>query len=217
MRITKSTLTESVYERLRGLITNLVLQPGQHISVEDAARMLGVSATPVREALYRLVEEGFIEQKPYVGFFVTKLTAEDVEELFEIRKILETLALQRLPLSEEKQTAITCLLEKLEQIKTAGFSYEDTQQFDEEFHIDFLLRSSNGRWLTRIARNVIDLIRMTTKMSHNPQAAYNEHYKILIELQNNNKAGAVEALLIHLDRAKQETITSLVGGGDMPS
>ncbi|MEM3433559.1 MAG: GntR family transcriptional regulator [Candidatus Methanomethyliaceae archaeon] len=210
-------MADGVYERLRELITNLVLKPGQRISVEDVAHMLEVSATPVREALHRLVEEGFVEQKPYIGFFVTNLTPEDVEELFEIRKTLETLAIQRLLLAEETRLAIVCLLKKLEGIKSAGFPYKDTQIFDEEFHIKFLLQSSNGRWLTRIARNVIDLIRMTTKMSQNPRAAHDEHYRILIELQNNNKPGAIEALLIHLDRAKQETTASFMEGGDMPS
>ncbi|MEM3485376.1 MAG: GntR family transcriptional regulator [Candidatus Methanomethyliaceae archaeon] len=203
-----------MYEQLRELITNLVLKPGQRISVEDVAHMLEVSATPVREALHRLAEEGFVEQKPYVGFFVVNLTAEDVEELFEIRKSLEALALTRLPFNEQTRTIVSHLLQKLENIKNSAFSYQETQLFDEEFHINFILQGFNGRWITKVAKNVINLIKMSTKMSHNPQAAYFEHHNILTALKENKKKEAVESLLLHLDRAKEEIINCVAKGGD---
>lgn len=199
-------MADSVYDQLRKSIVTFVLRPGERISPEEIARSLNVSATPVREALHRLVKEGLVEQRPYVGFFVTSLTIEDIEELFEIRKTLENLALQRLILNSRAQLQIQYLLQKLEDIKAANFPASETQLFDEEFHINFLLCHSNGRWLTKIARNVIDLILMSTRMSHNPQAAYEEHYAILRALGENNKAEAARILLFHLDRAKNETI-----------
>lgn len=208
----KDTLAEQVYCYLRNRIVQLDLKPGEKIDVQRISEELGVSQTPVREALHRLTEEGFVEQKPYIGYFVTSLTLQDIEELFEIRKTLECLAIHRLPFNETTHLTINNLLQQLSTIKEYGFPAEYTQSFDTEFHINFLLCGANGRWVTKLARNVIDLIKMTTRMSQNPKAAYEEHQRILFALREENRAQAAETLAEHIERSKRETLLLLSQG-----
>jgi DNA-binding GntR family transcriptional regulator len=65
------------------------LRPGQRVVQEDVAEGLGVSIAPVREALQVLEQEGQVTYRPRRGYFVTELRAEDLEEIYELRQVLE--------------------------------------------------------------------------------------------------------------------------------
>jgi DNA-binding GntR family transcriptional regulator len=82
-------LRQSVYETLVGLIVNAELRPSQHLVETDLARQLGVSRQPVREALHRLQAEGWVELRPAQGAFVHVPTDQEVDELLDVRKLLE--------------------------------------------------------------------------------------------------------------------------------
>jgi DNA-binding GntR family transcriptional regulator len=85
-------LTEQTYAILKERILTRHLEPGEKIAVPDIAHALGVSRTPVTDALKRLASEGLVEIVPRRGTFVTELTARDVDELFSIRMIIELYA-----------------------------------------------------------------------------------------------------------------------------
>jgi DNA-binding GntR family transcriptional regulator len=82
-------LRQSVYEALVELVIAGRLSPGQHLVETDLARQLGVSRQPVREALHRLEAEGWVDLRPNQGAFVHVPTGQEVDELLDVRELLE--------------------------------------------------------------------------------------------------------------------------------
>jgi DNA-binding GntR family transcriptional regulator len=82
-------LRQSVYEALVELVVAGRLRPGQHLVETELARQLGVSRQPVREALHRLEAEGWVDLRPNQGAFVHVPTGEEVDQLLDVRELLE--------------------------------------------------------------------------------------------------------------------------------
>jgi len=90
----KTPVREIVYLRMKEMILSGELQPGERLAEEHLAERLGVSRTPVREALHRLATEGLISCLPTRGFKVSGDSKEEMEEVFELRSVLEAYALK---------------------------------------------------------------------------------------------------------------------------
>jgi DNA-binding GntR family transcriptional regulator len=93
--VSRQRASDSVYEAVRQAILSRALSPGQRLNVHDLAAQLGVSPTPVKDALTRLEAEALIEIRPRSGTFVTVLSPDDVAETFEVRCALECLAAEK--------------------------------------------------------------------------------------------------------------------------
>ena len=87
-RITSSAVTGRVYDNIKARVIAHEFTPGARLQLDALAMELGVSTTPVREALSRLVAEGLIESRPQKGFFVMAVSAEKFRELYELNYIL---------------------------------------------------------------------------------------------------------------------------------
>ena len=94
MRIQRKPLSEEVYKRLLGSIMTGKYPAGSRLCEEKLGKSLGVSRTPLREAMIRLAREGALEKRHNYGCVVRKLSIDDVEELMEGRRLLECLALR---------------------------------------------------------------------------------------------------------------------------
>ena len=88
-------LSEQVYERISDEIVNGVVEPGAPLVQEQLADEYGVSRTPIRDALNRLVHEGLATLVPGAGYFATTLTPSNVAEVYEVRKALEIMAIRQ--------------------------------------------------------------------------------------------------------------------------
>ncbi len=84
-----------VYENLKKRIINHVLKPGDPLNEVILSKELKTSKTPIREALQQLEKEGFVENIPGKGSFVSKISFQDIREIFEIREFLECEAIKR--------------------------------------------------------------------------------------------------------------------------
>ena len=82
-------LTEEAYQQIKGFILRSEIYPRQKIIIEDLSKQMGISRTPIREAMSRLVKEGYVNQIWNRGFFVKEITVEEVEELYGAREALE--------------------------------------------------------------------------------------------------------------------------------
>jgi len=82
-------LTEEAYQKIKGFILRSEIYPRQKIIIEDLSKQIGISRTPIREAMNRLVKEGYVNQIWNRGFFVKEITGEEVEELYGAREALE--------------------------------------------------------------------------------------------------------------------------------
>lgn len=84
-----AALTDWAHQSIKNDILNLIYPPGTQLNIETLAGQLNISRTPVREALLRLQADGLIQSIPHVGFFVTEVSEQDLNELFELRILLE--------------------------------------------------------------------------------------------------------------------------------
>lgn len=89
IQIEHRTIRSSVTDRLRALILNRKLKPGERLMQDELAAQLGVSRTPIREALHQLAAEGLVTFSPYRGAYVPKPTVTDLEAIYSVRIALE--------------------------------------------------------------------------------------------------------------------------------
>ncbi len=94
-QIKNLSIREQSLDTLREAILSGELKPGQALTEMDLSRQLGVSRAPIREALRILNSEGLVETIPYHGTTVTRLSKDDIEEIYSMRILLETFALER--------------------------------------------------------------------------------------------------------------------------
>jgi DNA-binding GntR family transcriptional regulator len=91
----KETASAQAFEILRDGILGQRLLPGTHLTEAGIAQELGISTTPVREALHRLVQQGLVDRRTTRGVEVHTITAQDIQEIFEMRALLEPEALRK--------------------------------------------------------------------------------------------------------------------------
>src|SRR6201984_3015487 len=133
-RATRTTRVEA-YDALRSSIVSLQRTPGQRLSEAELAKELGVSRTPVREAIIQLRADGLVEVMPQLGSFVSKISLRNVREAQFAREALECAAIriaaQRLDAAADERLRQNILLQR------AAETSADLEQFyrlDEEFH-----------------------------------------------------------------------------------
>src|SRR6478735_9505873 len=131
----RHTLAESITGRLRQLILDGRLRPGQALRPADLAPRLGVSAMPIREALRILEAEGLVTFKPRIGARVAEIREEDVEELYLVRGALEGLA-ARLAATNVTDADLAGLHEAFDEMTAARArnDFDTFSQYDKEFH-----------------------------------------------------------------------------------
>jgi DNA-binding GntR family transcriptional regulator len=154
--LTPSQLKDQAYAIIKRAITSLQFPPGASIVESHLAQRLGISKTPVRMALVRLEHEGFVETRRASGTFVSRMTFEDVAEIFEVRRALEQCALERLcAVASERDLAD--LRARLAHARTLVGRGDDEAAFDaiNEFHLHLVDRAANQR-LSQTYRTLYD-------------------------------------------------------------
>lgn len=131
----RSTLHERVVSRLREAILKAEFKPGDRLVQEELADALGVSRMPVREALRQLEKEGLVQLEAHKGAIVTPVEVEDIDEIYELRAMLEAKAIERSMenLTSEDIQDIRQLVEDMEQ----AVQEHETEEFvkiNAEFH-----------------------------------------------------------------------------------
>jgi DNA-binding GntR family transcriptional regulator len=130
-----SPARERAYEYLKGAILSGRFSPGERLTEEHLARELGISRTPIREALHKLESEGLITPLATRGFVASQDSREEVEELFEIRAVLEGYAL-RLSCTRITEEVIQRLEETIERAEDAlrRGCLDEVFQWNTRFH-----------------------------------------------------------------------------------
>jgi DNA-binding GntR family transcriptional regulator len=149
-------MAEAALERLREAIILGELMPGTPLRLEDLARSLGMSISPIREAVRQLEALGLAEHVPHVGAKVMGLDVEELRELFSIRLALETMAVRRAaelfePTAEERARAALAELE----IARHSRDMRGAVRAHSEFHFA-LYEASHSAWLVRLIRPAWD-------------------------------------------------------------
>lgn len=203
------TAPEKVTQALRTAITTGVLPAGAQLRQTEIAAQYKVSRMPVREALRQLEAEGLIVVYPGRGAFVNRLTTAEIEEIYEIRILLESHALRQAypALSPAILAQAEALLEQLEAAED-GLTFG---KLDEAFHRAIYTPAQRPRLLNLIStlRNqVTRFLYMASPMQNYQADSLQEHRKILDACQSGDLEAAVEALEIHLDNSAKMIIAS---------
>ena len=127
------TLQEKAYRTLKERIKNREFLPGQNVTDSQIAQMLNMSRTPVREALRRLDQEGFLVNNSGKGWNVYRLTLDDIRQIFDIRIQLEGMLARQAATSSE-----TRLKRRLEKAMVDMLKARDTKQFDDWQKLDMV-------------------------------------------------------------------------------
>jgi DNA-binding GntR family transcriptional regulator len=199
-------LREIVFEHLREAIIKGKLRPGERLMEMQLADEMGVSRTPVREAIRKLELEGLVIMIPRRGAYVADLSIKDVAETFEIRSALEALAAS---LAAERITPEEA--EEMERILVrigAAIEEDDMQQLvalDEEYH-NLLYKASRNDRLMQILNNLreqIQRFRVTTlAVPGRVRGALQEHRNIAEAISERNAELAHQLALEHIENAE---------------
>jgi DNA-binding GntR family transcriptional regulator len=174
---------QAAHSRLREMIFSGALQAGQALRQEKIARQLGVSRLPIREALNRLATEGLVELKPRRGFYVASMNVEEIEDIFEMRAMLEgragQLATERM--TTEDADAVDRLVGALDIVVDTNADFNRYAKLNEQFH-ERLYKSCNRKHLRRqismLRDAVAPLIRILAGVSGELQRAQEEHRQL---------------------------------------
>ncbi len=149
-------MAEAALERLREAIIHGDLTPGAPLRLEDVARSLGMSISPIREAVRQLEALGLAEHVPHHGAKVMALDVEELRELFSVRLALETLALRRAAdlFADADEEAARGHLEELDAARRAG-DVRASVRAHSAFHFA-LYEAARSAWLLRLIRPAWD-------------------------------------------------------------
>lgn len=172
-------LTELAYERLREGIVAGELKLGEQVSEAQLAQRLGISKTPVREALVRLKMEGLVDIQPQRGTFVFKLTPEQVGQLCRYRAMIETAALREAA-AGNLQELLAGLKKHVDEMKAAekAGDLDRLSRIDMNFHYEFIARCANP-----YLRGAYELIRyqLTALRHRSPIGNMVDSHQVLLD------------------------------------
>ncbi|GIW34383.1 GntR family transcriptional regulator [Meiothermus sp.] len=205
------SVREAAYAHLRGAILAGSLLPGTRISEPGLAQELGISRTPVREALQRLSQEGLVELLPNKGARVRVLSASEVREVYDVRALLEgeAAALAARNATQAELDGLERLLQALDALPKDD--YNQQMQVDFDFHTA-LVEAAHNKTLARIyadLRSSLTLIRSFQRtLSQHPKTRQ-QHQAILSALKAHNPQQAAEAARAHVYNFRDLVMQSL--------
>jgi len=201
---------DEVYEQLKQDIADFQLVAGDHFSENELCERLGVSRTPVRQALFRLQQEGYVEVLFRSGWRVLPFDFTQFEQLYDLRMVLETTAVQRLCADgEQVDRAVLDELVSIWMVPPGERSTDTVQvaRWDEAFHCSLVAAAGNGE-MARVHRDVTDRIRIIRRLDFTKQAriatTYDEHGKILKAVRAKRADQAVLLLRAHIAASQAE-------------
>lgn len=206
------SMNSRVYDLVKERILSNQFGAGYKLNHQDLAEMFNVSRTPIREALERLYQEGFIVHYPNRGFFVAQIDQEEARQLFELREGLELHALRlasrhgvKFDLREARA------INKEYRLAVQGNHVMHRMSLDRDFHLALASHCQNEH-LLRSLRGIFERIMVKLRVDSyptTPSVAYREHVDILQSLSVGNFPEASDLLAAHI-RAGFERLLGLL-------
>ncbi len=218
MSLPRSTLSSMAYVELRHAILSGRLSPGSHVSVRPLCEEFGLSATPVKAALTALEREGFLVLHPHRGFFVPEVDREDMQELYELREVLDGIAARRAAALTDRVALVDRLTELLEAQRAEVATHDLTgySDLDVAFHQEILVAAGNGR-LQHVAENMIGQLRLgratSARVPGRPNAALVEHGEIVAAIAAGQQHQAERLARRHVRKSANALDRHLSRGG----
>jgi len=207
-------LNQKVYRVLKESIVKGFLEPGTKLLENKIAEEMHVSRTPVREAMQKLVAEGFVKTTPNQTMVVTEVSPDDVKEVLQIRGVLEGLAAHITAKKINGQEIDE--LEKIIAQMSLYITKKDLLSYckvDDEFH-DLILNICGNKWIIQIRDNLGSFIyRFRIKSLSVPgrlKHSLEEHQAIMESLQKHNSTEADRLSQIHMENTVINILENVV-------
>jgi DNA-binding GntR family transcriptional regulator len=201
-------LRDVVFDTLKDAILKGKLEPKERLMEIQLAEQLGVSRTPVREAIRKLELEGLVIMEARKGAYVSDISYEDIIDTLEVREALETYAVKLA--IEKKTTKKINNLEKLNDEFQKAFEENDIQKMvylDTTIHNDLLALSGNKKLISFMdaLNEIMQRFRLIYfNESYNPEVIIKEHYEVFEAIKRGDKESAVKAMTSHLSTLKDD-------------
>lgn len=201
------SLAETAYEKLKAGIFDFELLPGDRFTENEMAERLGMSRTPVRDALYRLEREGYLAVHLRLGWSVRPYDFEQFENLYDLRLILEEAAIARLCEMAERPGLDVLKESWLVDPAHRLTGVKEVAALDEAFHVTLVEAAGNPE-VARSHREVTERIRIIRRLdftqSHRIDKTYDEHAQILRAIIRRRADEATRLLRSHITSSKSE-------------
>lgn len=205
---TRLPRAEQAYQHIRQAIQEHRLKPGDRLREAELAEAVGVSRTPLREALARLESDGLIANDPARGLVVTRLDYNMVSELYYMREVLEGTA-ARLAAQHASDVELTILDEICEQYRRSIGDGAALELRNRQFH-EALYRCAHNRYLVRTLQGLHDALALLGESTlHDKARAENtqaEHEAIIRAIKERNPEAAEQATRAHIRNAQFERV-----------
>jgi DNA-binding GntR family transcriptional regulator len=195
-------LRDVIFENLKSAIMNGKLKQGNMITEQQISREFGISRTPVREALYKLTATGLIRIIPHKGFLISKWSIKEIRDVFEIRVVLERLAVE-LFIKNFHQKNIEKLEEIIEKMEKAvqENNFMEAAKMNNQFH-DLIIEKSDNQEIFNVMEplknkiNIFRLISISTPARLKISLA--EHRSILVSISKKDIENAKKLIEMHI-------------------
>jgi DNA-binding GntR family transcriptional regulator len=200
--IDNKPLRDRVLDALRDAIVSAELKPGEPLIELELSAQLGVSRAPLREAIQILSREGLVETMPYRGAIVRNLSRQDIEELYSLRSVLESFAVQRIIERNDAEQAgrLRAVFESMLAAAQAG-DLKAVNNIDREFH-DTLIELSDHNLLVMTWSSVSMRVRQVMALRNRRNSditriAYN-HLPIIEAIEKADETEALRLIREHV-------------------
>jgi DNA-binding GntR family transcriptional regulator len=207
---------DRAYDGIRARIVDGTYAGGAPLTEELLARVHGTSRTPVREALARLSQEGFVERLPGRGYFVARVTVQVIRDTFEIRRLLEGRCAAR-----AAELATPAERERLRRLSEYVYlvgdvaSYRRAEAANARFHLAIAAASRN-QLAERLVRQCLlqmdRFVSLGVDVAPLPSEANRDHERIIQAILDGGTAAAEAAMAAHLERSSDVLIDALLRG-----
>ena len=207
MRLVPSSLHDDVADRLRGLIFDGSLAPGSFIDEPALCEQLGISRTPLREALKVLTAEGLLRHEPRRGCFVNQITERDLDEIFPVIALLEGRC--AFEAARNASDADLAALDVLHQRLNRHAQARRISEYYETNHAihEAIITLADNRWLAQVIGDLRKILRLARlQQLHAPgrlAQSLAEHMAVYAALQARDAEGAEAAMRTHLTRQRE--------------
>jgi DNA-binding GntR family transcriptional regulator len=211
----RRVLTDDVVDAIRGAILAGRIGPGARLIEEDLATSLRVSRGPVRQAIFRLQQEGLVAHEPHRGATVRQISAEDVTDIYSLRLALECLAIEQAirKAGPAELAALDAILQRFARMRRGDMTRRTVAELDIEFH-DAIFRAAGSWRLYRAWETLRSQLMMFLMLRDGLPADYLEswhrdHRRLLDVIRAGDQAAAAAAITEHVNRARERLLATL--------
>ncbi|MGD9985765.1 GntR family transcriptional regulator [Pseudonocardia sp.] len=206
-------IKEVVYRRLVRAIVELELEPGRQLRERQLAEQMGVSKTPIREAIVRLEKEGLVTVAPYRGAIVRGYSHGDVREIYELRELLEGFCARRaaMQITESDETDLRANVRRSRALLDQGTTDDIPALFDEFDRILYRQAAGHriGGLLVELDLHLERLGNLTVGVPGRLDASVRQHEEIVTEITKRDPVGAEAACREHIRSVFADLINAL--------